>query len=193
MPVCTKHGEFYKDYCHSCNAENIKLAKESHRADKKKKNVFGRTYKVSEKSNDREKLKRKLQAEWRKVIFPFYEKKGLTSFCWITGKRLINQKGANRLYGAQVSHFYAKSEIWQLWCDPVNSGICSYSANVDNPSWVASMKGMMVKVWGKERVEDLERRAEEFNIRIKAGLDSRYPSEEWMLYMIEECKKMVIK
>jgi len=193
MPVCEKHGEFYKTFCNSCNQELIRLAKESARAAKKKQNVFGRTYKVSQKSADRQKIKDKLQEAWRRVIYPFYEKKGLTSFCWITGNRLFKQKGVNRLWNPHVSHYYAKSKIWQLWCDPVNSGICSYDTNINNQSTVAEMEPMMIKVWGKERVDELKRKRDIYDLRIKTGQDPRFPPIDWMLSMIEECKKMKIE
>ena len=188
MNVCEKHGEIYQKFCHSCNQENIKIAKESHKAQLKKKNTFGRTFAVSDRAKDREKMKAKLQAAWRKVIFPYYKERGLTDYCWITGRRLIDQKGGNRLYGPQVSHFYDKATFWQLWCHPVNSGICSYSANVDNPHTVASMEAKMINVWGKEKVEELKYLRDMYDLKIKTGQHPRYPKDEWFAEMTSSLK-----
>lgn len=193
MPLCEKHTCFYTKFCHECNQENIKLVKEYHRKAKKKDNVFGRTYKVSDKSKLRDKLKNKLQAEWRKVIYPFYKKRGLAERCWIQGTRIINQKGSSRFWTGQVSHFYGKGDIWQLWIDPVNSGICSYDTNINKQSIVARMEPMMVRVWGQERVDELKRKSEIYSFRIKTGQDPRFPPIDWLYASIEECKRMKLE
>lgn len=194
MPTCEKHGEYYERFCHSCNQELIKLAKEDHKNKlQKNKKYFSANKRRLRVNNDREKLKQSLQYYWRKVIFPFYEKKGLTSFCWINPQHRFHPDLKGRLYSAQVSHYYAKSHIYQLWTDEVNSGICCYDCNVNKPEIVSSMEPMIIQVWGQQRFDDLRGRMEIYLDRINRGIDRKRPTDEWLIAMIAETKKRVLK
>lgn len=206
MPLCEKHGEFFREgrTCHSCNQQNIMDWKAGYKANKQKEKKYGSTKKQaimasdkSEQYDEREKLKAKLQAEWRKKVFPYYKSKGLTDFCWVNRHPFL--KGVkNKLYAAHVSHYYAKSHIYQLWTHPVNSGICCYNHNIDKPETVAAMKGMIVEVWGQQRFDDMCGEAEMYLDWINKGVDNKgklvlkYPSTQWLIDKIEETKKMVI-
>lgn len=192
MPVCEKHGTFYHGFCHDCNQEKI----QQWRADDKKKKADAR--KLGKKlqkrlvpNNERERLKKTLQANWRRLIYPVYKKMGYADFCWICGRRFVAGTG-NKLYSAHVSHYYAKSHVYQLWCDPVNSGICCYGCNVDKPEIVAAMEPMIIKVWGQERFDKLKSDMEYWLNRINMGLERRYPSTEWLMSMVVDVKNIKI-
>lgn len=200
MPVCEVHGSFYKEgsFCNECNREKISAWKASVKESKgKEKKYYQAVKRRISPNHDREKLKAKLQYHWRAKIFPFYQKKGLTSFCWIDRKPFL-QGVTNRLYTAQVSHYYAKSHLYQLWTHPVNSGICCYRHNVDKPETVAAMEPMMIEVWGQQRFDDMRGEAARYLEWINKGLDDeghlvrRHPSDQWFIDEISKTKKMVI-
>lgn len=200
MPVCEVHGSFYKEgsFCNECNREKISAWKASVKESKgKEKKYYQAVKRRISPNHDREKLKAKLQYHWRAKIFPFYQKKGLTSFCWIDRKPFL-QGVTNRLYTAQVSHYYAKSHLYQLWTHPVNSGICCYRHNVDKPETVAAMEPMMIEVWGQQRFDDMRGEAARYLEWINKGLDDeghlvrRHPSDQWFIDEIAKTKKMVI-
>lgn len=196
MPLCEKHGEVYKegDFCHSCNQENIAIWKKSEKDKKEKTKKYSQAvHRRLSPNNEREKLKALLQFHWRKKIFPYYERKGLTSYCWINPNHRFHPGLKGRLFSAQVSHYYAKSHIYQLWTDPVNSGICCYDCNVNKPHIVAAMEPMMIQVWGQQRFDDLKGQMEIYLDRINKGIDRRHPSKEWFEGMILETRKKAIR
>ena len=201
MPQCSIHPDTYYTpgrTCQKCSDQNYEEWKTSIRAGKDKEKKYAKAIKRRISPNhDREKLKANLQYNWRAKIFPFYQKKGLTSFCWIDRKPFL--KGVtNRLYTAQVSHYYAKSHIYQLWTHPVNSGICCYRHNVDKPETVAAMEPMMIEVWGQQRFDDMKGEAAIYLEWINKGIDDeghlvrRNPSDQWFIDEIAKTKKMVI-
>ena len=199
MPTCEKHGIYYTGFkCPECNQEDIKSWRVSEKEKKQKAKKDGAKYrltqqrKVSSNTVVRDKLKAKLQAAWRKRIFPVYEKLGLTKSCWICGKG-FPPKPNHIMSAPHVSHYFAKGTLWRLWCEPVNSGILCHTCNVSRPETAAQMEPMMVKVWGKEMVEELKAKAEECDLRIKTGQDRRYPPNEWFLSEVEFVKTMVIQ
>ena len=53
------------------------------------------------------------------------------------------------------------------------------------------MRDMMIKVWGEETVNDLDKRSKEADERIKAGIDPRYPTDLWLIGMIAEMKTKI--
>lgn len=200
MPVCEVHGSFYKEgsFCNECNRAKISEWKASVKESKgKEKKYYQAVKRRISPNHDREKLKAKLQYHWRAKIFPFYQKKGLTSFCWIDRKPFL-QGVTNRLYTAQVSHYYAKSHLYQLWTHPVNSGICCYRHNVDKPETVAAMEPMMIEVWGQQRFDDMRGEAARYLEFINKGVDDeghlvrRHPTDQWFIDEIAKTKKMVI-
>jgi hypothetical protein len=195
MPVCDEHGIFFNEggFCPSCNSDKISLWKKSEKekAQHRKKYEATAQRRLSQ-NHERKNLKASLQYHWRKKIFPYYEKLKLTDFCWINKEHRFHPDIKGRLYSAQVSHYYAKSHLYQLWCDPVNSGICCYRCNVDKPEIVAAMEPMMVEVWGKQRIDDLKGNAEMYLERINKGIDRKYPKDEWFMGMIALVKKMKI-
>lgn len=196
MPLCEIHGEIYKQggMCNSCSRQNYLDWKESHKkAQQQKKKYTQALNRKLSPNHDREKAKALLQFHWRKKIFPYYEKLGLTRYCWINPSHRFHPEMKGRLYSAQVSHYYAKSHIYQLWTDPVNSGICCYHCNVDKPEIVAAMEPMIIETWGQQRFDDMKGRMEMYLDRINKGIDRKYPTLEWFHGMILETKKMVIK
>ena len=182
---CPTHPEIHVPpgrICIMCSRQNYKdwvRSEKQKRVDAKvmQKKSFG----VS--GNELTKLKNKLQSELRKVIHPYYENLGLTNFCWICNRRLL--KGKN-----QVMHFYAKSEIWQLWCHPVNLGIGDYDCNVNKPHTVTSMEAQMVRVWGLDRVKELKALRDFYKERIDTGQDPRHPTKLWLIGMIADVKNL---
>lgn len=216
MPTCTKHGIWSPPgrICNFCNQENIAAWKQS---EKEKKQVATKFQKALQRKikpkpviyipgvlvakpliMDRTKLKNELQRQWRKKIFPFYDKKGLTNRCWIDPNHKFFKKMKGQLYSAQVSHYYAKSHIYQLWTHKVNSGICCYHCNVDKPHIVAAMAPMMIQVWGDKLFAELECEMEVHLDSINKGMDdegnlvTKQPSTTWLLDEIEKVKNMTI-
>lgn len=149
-------------------------------------------------NNDMENAKRNLQVNWRKIIYPYYLKKGLADFCWICKKPFL--KGvSNKLYSAHVAHYYSKAHLYFLWIDPVNSGICCYRDNVDRPETVAAMEPMIIEAWGQQRFDDLRGRAEKYLDLINKGVDEKgflvrkKPTLEWYKAEIIKTKNLIIQ
>lgn len=182
--LCPHHHIFYTTYCPTCRQDDIKAWKASEKA--KKQTTVKKYALKSDPMRDR--LKARLQSAWRSVIYPYYRDLGLTSRCWICDRAIYEQAGS--LFAGHVSHYYPKAKYWQLWTDPVNSGICCYSCNVAHPETVPAMQRKMIQVWGPELVQHLHNRQQEYDLRIKATIDPRYPPTEWLRAMISETKKL---
>ncbi len=137
------------------------------------------------KSNvkSRPQLKKELQDLWSKKMKAFYKEKNLY-ICFIDNVK-DNRKG---LLGLHVSHYFAKSDLWPLWCDPVNSGLSTNDRNFNKPETVGLMRMKLVEIWGKEAFEDLEKRATEIKNKINMGLEKKYPPTDWLLASIQELK-----
>lgn len=183
MPACQKHPQQMLDKYMECNickwhkSEDNKRQKKVDRINEKKA--------AKRVPSERDKLKVKLQRLHSKRMKELYRKMGFY-YCW------IDEKGNERkgLFGLHVSHYFAKGELWQLWTDPVNSGLSSYNRNVNRPETVPLMRAMMVKVWGEEKVKDLEKRAAEAKKRIDMRIDPKYPTELWLRGKIDELQKL---
>lgn len=182
MAVCTLHGQYYREgeLCGSCWREGAVVAQKQKKIEikeQKKKGKSGSSY--------RDNLKKRLQNEWSRLVKNYLKEQGLY-YCWITGKTTL-VKG---LYSLHVSHYYPKGELWQLWTDPVNSGLSTYNENVNKSHTVTQMREIMVKLWGKEEVNNLDKRAEEARQRIKLGVDTKYPTDMWLLGQIQLLKSI---
>lgn len=189
MRVCEKHGIAYNDFCRSCNQENIKEWRLVEKSKKQKERSFKKKKEWRIKPNNkRENLKKRLQSAWRAKIFPFYKKLGLTGRCWICGKAVL--EGVKGLYSSQVSHYYAKSQVYQLWSHPVNSGICCYGCNVDRPHTVTAMETKMIEVWGEKNVANLKDEHDLYKHAIDIGAYKKHPPEEWFFFEIDSVKNM---
>ena len=187
MPICTKHGTYLNDdltMCGQCWRELQSVKTAERKSERKQFGKFKKKFVVSEKTKARDRLKKRLQDEWSKYMKEVYREMGLY-YCWITGHSTL-KKG---IFGLHVSHYYAKGEIWQLWCDPVNSGLSIYDQNVNKPQNVTAMRHKMIEVWGEDRVKELDEKAEMYRNRIKAGIDPKYPTDIWLMGMIKEIKK----
>lgn len=178
MPVCEIHGEFITHPlgCTRCQWINSERNKKEKR--------FSSVKKFKESGSERKKLKEKLQSLVSAKMKKIYRDKGLY-YCWIDGT--IDTRSG--LKGLHVSHYFAKSDIWQLWDDPVNCGISSYNRNVVRPETVALMRRMMAKVWGEDSVKDLEERAEKHRQNIRLGIEPRHPPDIWLMAKIKELSK----
>ena len=183
MSLCPLHHIFYTTYCPTCRQDAIKAWRASEKA---KKQPTVKKYTQSNPIRDR--LKTRLQYAWRSIIYPYYQERGLTSRCWICERAIYERSGT--LFSGHVSHYYPKSKYWQLWTDPVNSGICCYSCNVAHPESVPAMQTKMIQVWGSEAVQALHQRQQAYDLRIKTSIDPRYPTTEWLQAMIKETKNM---
>lgn len=178
--ICELHGQFFNEgqMCGTCWREGIIKVK----AEKKTlTNIkFKKPIKLY-KNKKRTALKNKLQSLVSKQMKDYY-KNIEVYYCWISGKSTM----AKGLFSLHVSHYYAKSEIWQLWADPVNCGLSSYNENVNKPQTVTQMRAKMIEVWGLDAVNDLDKRAEDARNRIKMGIDPRYPTDLWILAKIKD-------
>lgn len=183
MPVCEKHPEQFLKQGQECN-KCLWLKHDKQKREDKIKVYNSKKIIKFGKANERTKLKLKLQSLVSARAKKLYKDKGFY-YCWIDG--IKNDRSG--LFGLHVSHYFAKSDIWQLWDDPVNIGLSSYSRNVNRPETVALMRSMMVKVWGEEAVKDLEARADFYKNRINVGIDPKYPPDIWLIGKIEELKK----
>lgn len=183
MALCSKHNHYHPDgtHCGECWSDQMKANKQA------AKSQFVKTkfkkLPSDEKTKYRNALKTKLQALHSKNMKALYKEMGVY-YCWIS-KKSNNQTG---LFSLHVSHYYPKGDIWQLWTDPVNSGLSTYNENVNKPQTVTQMRAMMIKVWGVDKVNELDIRAEEYSIRIKMGLDPKYPTDLWLMGKISELK-----
>lgn len=192
MPNCEIHGTYFQDgqMCGSCwrmdQTAKIALKKQ----ERKQFGRFGqrRKMEVSEKTKRRQRLLHELQRVWSRYMKHIYREMGVY-YCWIGG----NVNNASGLSGLHVSHYFPKGELWQLWCDPVNSGLSSFDYNVNKPETVGLMRRKMVEVWGPEAIADLEDRAEMYRQRIAAGMDPRRPTDIWIIGMIKEVKSKTPK
>lgn len=52
------------------------------------------------------------------------------------------------------------------------------------------METMMVRVWGREAVDNLKARKEALAFKINTGIIKKYPPTEWLRAMISETKKL---
>ena len=187
MPNCP-HGNYIKDIedttsCSLCNTENYKKRKFVKKSESIKLKSKFKNIPKDEKTKNRDKLKTKLQALHSKKMKELYKEMGVY-YCWITGKSTLT-KG---LFSLHVSHYYPKGDIWQLWTDPINSGLSTYNENVNKPQTVTQMRRMMIKVWGIDKVNELDIRADEYSARIKMGIDPKYPTDLWLMGKISELK-----
>lgn len=189
--VCTIHNAFYpRDKCHLCNEKDLQDAKRWEKEKKARNKKYEKAFSAKKTPNKyRQNLKTLLQVWWRRKLYPYYERLGLTKRCWICDKP-FPQGVKHRLYVPHIAHFFAKSHLYQLWCEPENSGIACYSCNCDKPEIVAAMEPKMVEVWGKERIDAMKEKAKECDFRIKTLQDRRYPTNEWFLFQIEQVKKL---
>lgn len=180
MPNCEGCGNYIPSpgMCSSCFQSKVREAVKA-----TKKTIGGFNKFKKSKTTYRDNLKKRLQSKWSKVMKDLYQREGYY-YCWITGKT-TNQKG---LFSLHVSHYYPKSEIWQLWTDPVNSGLSSYNENVNKPHTVTQMRAKMIEFWGIDKVNDLDKRAEEYRLRIKMKIDPKHPTDLWMLAKLSELK-----
>lgn len=180
--ICELHGRVIPEgqICGDCFREDHQAKR---KAEKEAGKTFGRfrKFEASQKSKGRAYLKVKLQALVSKYVKKIYTDRGVY-FDWITGKA-NNQAG---LFGLHAAHYYPKGELWQLWCDPVNVGLTGHNHNVNKPETATMMRGMMVKVWGEEAVNDLDRRAEESKLRINTGMDPKHPDDLWLMASIKD-------
>lgn len=216
MPTCTTHPQIYYPEGKSCimchreqeiKSRTITKAEWAKDVAAKKKEAqgkytrFNRFVKLKpdgKVNNDLPNAQKKLQAEWRKKIFPFYEKKGLTSFCWINENHKFHPGLKGHLYSAQVAHYYSKMHIYQLWTHPVNSGIACYKCNVDHPEIVAAMAPMIIQVWGQQRFDDMCGEAEKYLEWINKMVDDqghlvrKKPTLDWYNEEIIKTKKLII-
>ncbi|NOT37345.1 MAG: hypothetical protein HOP11_08210 [Saprospiraceae bacterium] len=182
MPNCSDCSRFIPsgNMCQDCYQRIVRNQKTADKiATKKQFNTVNK----SELTKYRENLKKRLQDKISKLIKAYYKERGLY-YCWIKGNT-TNVKG---LYSLHASHYYAKGDIWQLWCSPVNIGLSSYDQNVNNPQNVTSMRRKMIEVWGEEKVKELDKKADHFRMQIKLGIDKSKPTNEWMLGMMEILK-----
>mgnify|MGYP000855960357 FL=1 len=185
--ICDVHKRFIPEgqVCSNCFSEQHKARQaEAKKAGK----TFGRhrQFEKSKKSKKRDNLKSRLQGLVSQYVKSIYREKGVY-FDWITNKP-NNRTG---LFGLHAAHYYPKGELWQLWCDPVNIGLTGYNQNVNKPETAPMMRDMMIKVWGEETVNDLDKRSKEADERIKAGIDPRYPTDLWLIGMIAEMKTKI--
>lgn len=188
MSLCPLHHIFYTTYCPTCRQDAIKAWKASEKA---KKQTTVKKYTIKSDPT-RQRLKDQLQSEWRAVIFPYYQNLGLTSRCWISTckNKLYLQSGS--IFAAHVSHYYDKGTYYHLWTDPVNSGICCPSCNINNKQKVADMETMMIWVWGRDAVDALKARKEALAFKINTGIIKKYPPTEWLQAMIKATPKIII-
>lgn len=188
MPNCQTCGNYIPNdtICGSCFAKEYRKTKAEQKAKDKQLNKFSKFQNrpKSERTIKLDKLKKQLQSLWSAKMKQIYKDKGVY-FDWIDGKA-NNAKG---LHGLHVAHFYPKGKLWQLWIDPVNSGIASHKHNVEEPETAPMMLKMMLKVWGDDAVNDLHQRAEDYRLRISLGIDKRHPDEMILMGMIKELKE----
>ncbi len=184
MAVCERHGLFYSDsqICGQCWREDQSVRTKERKAEM----VFkGKRFSkpTTQKGIDRLKLKSKLQSAWSAYMKKVYREMGI-NYCFITGKT-TTQKG---LFSLHVSHYYPKGQVWQLWCDPCNSGLTCYDQNINKPENATAMRSKLIEIWGKERMEELDQKEKYYRERIQQGLESKYPSDLWLMAMIKLLK-----
>lgn len=199
MPSCLKHPDQYwkpdqpgrpKGFCQKCNNENIELLRQSEKQKRKDEKVIRfKKYEVSKKSVTRKRLLAKLQSLVAANLKKRFKGTPLW-ICWISKRRESNTKTGLH-YSMHCSHFYAKGSIWQLWNHPHNVFPSIYSENVLKPANVAEARPMMIKIYGKENIEELDRLAEQYKDAMNKGLANKRPTELQILAMIEETKKQV--
>jgi len=185
--ICEVHGQYYAEgqMCGTCWREKLSRLRDEKKQTNSIVKFKQRKFIGIDKNPYRTNLKKRLQNIWSKIMKDHYKELGVY-YCWISGKSTL-VKG---LFSLHVSHYYPKSEIWQLWTDPVNSGLSSYNENVNKPQTVTQMRAKMIEVWGVEKVNDLDKRAEEYRLRIKTGIDPKYPTDLWLQAKILEIKSI---
>lgn len=185
MPLCIKHGVYIKpgDFCRQCNDEK---KAEWDRSDKEKKKATVKRVKgFSRRSGTKTRLRDALQALYGKIMRAYYKSIGVY-YCWIGGPACSSRKDG--LFGLHISHFYAKGSLFYLWLHPVNSGVCCYHHNVVDQGTVGEMREMMIKVWGREKVEDLDKKAAMYQSQKRMGIIKSGPDEMWLKAMCSEIK-----
>ena len=150
MAVCERHGLFYSDsqICGQCWREDQSVRTKERKAERVfKVKKFSKP--TTQKGIDRLKLKSKLQSAWSATMKKIYKEAGI-EYCFITGKT-TTQKG---LFSLHVSHYYPKGQVWQLWCDPCNSGLTTYDQNINKPENATAMRSKLVEIWGEEKMKE---------------------------------------
>lgn len=185
--ICEHHNRYIPDgqVCSDCFREENDAKK---KAEKEAGKTFGRhkKFQLSDSSKSRKRLKDKLQGLVSEYVKTLYKSKGVY-YDWITGK--ANYQAG--LFGLHAAHYYPKGELWQLWCDPVNIGLTDHNHNVNKPETAPMMRRMMIEVHGAEAILDLDRRAEDYKLRIQAGIDPRHPEDLWLVAMAKEMKAKI--
>lgn len=185
MAVCERHGLFYNDsqICGQCWREDQSVKVKERKAERTFSKVkYSKP--MTQKGIDRLKLKSKLQSAWSAYMKKVYKEMGI-EYCFITGKT-STQKG---LFSLHVSHYYPKGQVWQLWCDPCNSGLSVYDQNINKPENATAMRSKLVEIWGKEKMEELDAKEKYFRERIQQGLDTKHPTDIWIIGMVNLLKQ----
>lgn len=197
MPQCKIHPDQYVQPGKDCNECNKALWEADHK--RKKDEAQSSRYKFnrfqpSKKSNDLDKYLDKLQSTWRGIIYPVYQTLGLAGQCWTCSRRFWNiPKGSRTVFNVpHIAHYYAKGDLYPLWCDPENSGVCCYDCNVNLPQNVPKLVFRLLEVWGPVRMEALHEKARMVMDQIHRGQIRKKPDSLWLIGKIQDTRGMVI-
>lgn len=181
MPICEDCNNFINsgNLCLSCYQKLIRKAK------KEVKKIYSEKKEIKNQNNN---LKNKLQNVVSHKMKAYYKENGLYK-CWITGKTTF-QKG---LFSLHASHYFAKSECWQLWNCPINVYLSTYNENVNKPYNVAAVTAMIVKVWGEHYYQKLLEANDYYNNRRKLGIIRSKPTELELKALIKETQILSIE
>lgn len=110
--------------------------------------------KIYTKKSDISKELSILQRIWSLRFKEFCRENNLY-YCWITGIG-NNSRG---IFSLHTSHYYPKSEYYDLFINPINCGLSTYDQNINKQYNIVSMRPKLAEVYGAENVMLLEKAA----------------------------------
>jgi len=177
MPVCERHGIYTKgnELCGQCWREGARIKSAEKKSSKGK-------------PTQRKALKDKAQALYSKLMKAKLCKDQKFTIC-CTCQKSILVKGTNVTNTAHIGHYFPKGIYWMLAYDELNANVQCYQCNMIQQAAIPAMRNSLVKLHGEEKIKDLEKRAEDFLIKVKSGQLKSQPDEIWLMAMIQAMNK----
>lgn len=182
MAICTIHGEVITHPlgCTRCQWVESKRKKDG------KKSFTKNGFTVSNKSN-LSKLKEAAQRLINKRMKELYCKDKVFVNC-STCKKPVRVKGSSVVDTVHCGHYHPKGIYWELAYLPENSLPQCYDCNVNNQGIIPAMRNELVKIYGEQKIKELDAKADQFMLEKKAGIKKNQPSEIWLMGVIQDLK-----
>ena len=174
MAVCERHGIYTKgeELCGQCWREGVR----SKQIDKKS---------APGKKTQIKSLADKAQSVFSKLVKLTYCKGKSHTNCATCGKPVL-VKGTNIVNTAHAGHYYPKSIYWQLAYELENAMPQCYKCNTITQGVIPAMRTKLVEYWGEEKINALDLKADQFNVKVKTGQLKSRPDEIWLMAMIQK-------